>query len=374
MKRRSFLTGAAAIGATAAVSACGKQEECATGAGAGVSTKKRTLKMATTWPKNFPGLGTSAERVAKRIGELTDGQLEIKVYAAGELFGPFEAFDAASRGTVDMYHGGDYYFQGKSKALNFFTGVPFGLTAAEMNAWIYFGGGRQLWDEVTSKFNLKSFMATNTGTQMGGWFKKEINSLEDLKGLKMRMPGLGGEVMRRAGVAVVNLAGGDIFTSLQSGAIDAAEWVGPWNDLAFGFQSIANHYYYPGFHEPGSSITLGTNADVWASLTPFQQNAIENACQAEVGYSQAEFMVRNADALKTLKEKYKIIPKPFPDDVMAELGRLSTKVLEEIAAGDDLTNRIYQSFLKARSDQMAYGDVSDYAYINARRKALATKG
>lgn len=245
MKRRSFrrapLTGLAA--ATMAAPAIAQ-------------AKPRQLKMVTTWPKNYPGLGVSAERLATRIREMTEGQIDIKVFAANELVPPLECFDTVSSGAADIYHGAEYYWQGKSKAFNFFTAVPFGMTAAEINAWIYHGGGQELWDELSARFKIKAFMCANTGVQLPGWYRNEIKSLDDLKGLSIRMPGLGGEVMRRLGAASVTLAGPDIFPALQNRTIDAAEWVGPWNDMAFGFYRLAKYYYWPGFHEPGSSLAM----------------------------------------------------------------------------------------------------------------------
>jgi len=228
--RRAFIAGAAAGAAVSGLAA------------PAIAQNKRILKLVTTWPKNLPGLGMAAEHLAKRVTEATDGQLEIRVYAAGELVGAFDVFDAVSSGNADMYHGADYYFQGKSPAYNFFSAVPFGLTANEQNAWIYYGGGQELWDELSATFNIKPFMCANTGVQMGGWFNKEVNTIEDFKGLKIRMPGLGGEVLRRLGASVVSIPGGEIYTSLQQGVIDATEWVGPWNDMVFGFHKIAKYY------------------------------------------------------------------------------------------------------------------------------------
>lgn len=216
MDRRSFLKNAGLAGATAGA---------ATLAAPALASGKRELKMVTTWPKNLPGLGVGAQRIADRITALTDGQLTVKLFASGELVPGFESFDAVSNGTADMYHAAEYYWLGKHKAFGFFTAVPNGMTVPELETWMHFGGGQQLWDELSAQFNLKSFLAGNTGTQAGGWFNKEINSLEDLKGLKMRMPGLGGEVMRRLGASAVALPGTEIFPALQSGAIDATEWL-----------------------------------------------------------------------------------------------------------------------------------------------------
>ena len=234
--------------------------------------------MVTTWPKNFPGLGTAAERLAKRITVASEGKITVKVFAAGELVPAFESFDAVSQGTAEIYHAADYYWQGKSKGFNFFCTVPFGMTATELNAWIYHNGGQELWDDLSGQFNVKAFLCANTGVQMGGWFANQVNTLDDFKGLKFRMPGIGGEVLRRLGAAVVNLPGGEIFPALQSGAIDGTEWVGPWNDLAFGFYKIVKNYYFPGFHEPGTALSAGFNRQKWEGLSTSEQQLIASAC------------------------------------------------------------------------------------------------
>ncbi len=207
------------------------------------------------------------------------GRIQVKVYGAKELVPAFEVFDAVSRGTAEMGHGAAYYWKGKNEAAQFFSTVPFGLTAQEMNGWIYHGGGQALWEELYDQFGLVPAPAGNTGVQMGGWFNKEINCLADLKGLKMRIPGLGGEVLRRAGGTPVNLPGGELFTSLQSGTIDATEWVGPYNDLAFGLYKAAKYYYYPGFHEPGTFLEAMINQKALESLPEDLQAIVMNACR-----------------------------------------------------------------------------------------------
>jgi TRAP-type mannitol/chloroaromatic compound transport system substrate-binding protein len=357
MKRREFISGAAVAGAGAAA---------ATLATPAIAQDMRELKMVTTWPKNFPGLGTSAERLAQRITAMSGGRLTVKVFAAGELVPPFEAFDAVSSGTADMYHGAEYYWQGKSKAFNFFAAVPFGLTATEMSAWIHHAGGQALWDELSADFNIKPMMVANTGVQMGGWFNKEINSLEDYKGLKIRMPGLGGEVLRRIGAAAVSLPGGEIFPALQSGAIDATEWVGPWNDLAFGFYKVAKYYYYPGFHEPGTTLSGGVNLDVWNSLSDEDKAIIEAAATAENDYSLAEFNARNGDALATLINEHNVELRKFSDDVMTAIGTAAGEVVAEVAAEDPMTQKVYESFLDFRTKAMGWARIADQAYWNAR--------
>ncbi len=332
------------------------------------ATGKRRLKMVTTWPKNFPGLGTAPENVAKRVSAMSDGQLEIKVFAAGEIVGAFESFDAVSTGTADMYNGAEYYWQGKSPAFNFFTAVPFGMTAQELNAWIDFGGGRQLWEELSAKFNVIAFQSANTGVQMGGWFNKEINGLDDFKGLKIRMPGLGGEVMRRLGAAAVALPGGEIFPSMKSGAIDASEWVGPWNDLAFGFHQVAKYYYCPGFHEPGAGLSTGVNLEVWNSLSKSHQAIIRNACAAENAHTMNEYNYKNASALNTLMTKHKVEVRSFSQEIMNAIKSTSEQVLKDAAAKDAFTNKVYKSFKASLANSMEWGARSEEPYTLARRQ------
>lgn len=362
MDRRSFLKNAGlAAGATAGA---------ATLAAPALAQGKRELTMVTTWPKNFPGLGTGAQRVADRITNATDGRLTVKLFAAGELVPAFESFDAVSSGTADMYHGADYYWQGKHKAYPFFTAVPMGLTANELDAWINIGEGQALWDELAAQFNVKPFMAGNTGLQMGGWFNKEINSLEDMKGLKMRMPGLGGEVLRRLGATAVALPGGEIFPALQSGAIDATEWVGPWNDLAFGFYKIAKFYYYPGFHEPGAGLSCGINMDVWNSFSDSDKALVRDACLAENNYMFSEFNYNNGAALDTLVNKHGVQLKKFSPEVFDAIGKVSEEVVAEVANEDDLSKRIYESYIKARKEVGDWINTSEGAYMDARKRIL----
>ena len=359
MKRREFLRGTAVAGVAGAALASSFPTPA-------IAQGKRQLKMVTTWPKNFPGLGTTAEALAKRITAMSDGALSVKVYAAGELVPPFESFDAVSSGTADMYHGAEYYWQGKSKAFNFFAAVPFGMTASELNAWLYHGGGQQLWDELSAAFNVKPFAAGNTGVQMGGWFRNEINTLEDWKGLKFRMPGLGGEVLRKIGATAVALPGGEIFPALQSGAIDATEWVGPWNDLAFGFYKVAKYYYWPGFHEPGTATGAGVNLKLWESLTDSQRVLIETAMAATNAMTLAEFNARNSGALDTLVKKHGVQVRRFTNQMLQAIGEASGQVVAEAGASDAMTRKVYDSFIKARKKSIAWSKLSDQAYWNAR--------
>ncbi|WP_420558881.1 TRAP transporter substrate-binding protein [Tepidicaulis sp.] len=356
MKRRTFLAGAGLAAASAA-----------TLSAPAIASNVKRLKMVTTWPKNFPGMGVSAERLAARIKAMTDGEIDIKVYAATELVPPLQSFDTVSSRGAEIYHGAEYYWQGKSPAFNFFTTVPFGMTANEINAWIYHGGGQELWDELSAQFNIKPFMASNTGVQMGGWFRKEIKTLEDFKGLRIRMPGLGGEVMRRLGAAAVTMAGNEIYQALQNGTIEATEWVGPWNDMAFGFHQVADYYYWPGFHEPGPVLAVGFNLGVFNEFTPSQKAAVEAACAAENDYTLAEFNYYNAKALQTLVTEHKVKLSRFSPEILAEFRRLSAEVVEEAGNTDALTKRIYESYKASLALSREWTKIADQGFVEARQ-------
>ena len=323
-------------------------------------------KMVTTWPKNFPGMGTGANKLAKLIEEMSGGRIEVKVYGAGELVPAFEIFDAVSRGTAEMGHGASYYWKGKSEAAQFFSAVPYGFTAQEMNAWLYYGGGMELWQEVYKPFGLIPTAASNTGVQMGGWFNKQINTLDDLKGLKMRIPGLGGEVLQRCGGTPVNLPGGEIFQALQSGNIDATEWVGPYNDMAFGLYKAAKYYYYPGWHEPGTTLECFINEKAFNALPKDLQTIVLTACKAANLDGLSEFTARNNEALHLLVTKHKVDLRKFPDDVLKKLRSISEEVVAEIAAKDPMSKKVYDSYKKFRDQVVAWHDVSERAYLNAR--------
>ncbi len=359
MERRNFLKGAAVAGAAAAAS---------TLAAPAIAQGKRELKMVMAWPKNSPGAGTSGQRVADRITMLSGGQLTVKVYGAGELVPAFQSFDAVSAGDADMYHAAEYYFQGKSKAYNFLTAVPFGMTGTETHAWIRYGGGQELWDELSAGFNLKGFPSHTTGTQMGGWFRKEINSADDFKGLKMRMPGLGGEVLRALGATPLNLPVGEIYPSLQSGAIDATEWVGPWQDLAFGFYKIAKNYYGPGFHEPGTVASFAINKDLYDSLSKEHQELISIVIKAEAQDQSAEFNALNGSALDTLINKHGVTLRAFPDELMMKAKEAAADVVATMAGTDDITKRVYESYAAFQKQAMSYAATSELGYMNFRAK------
>lgn len=333
-----------------------------------ISQEMRELKMVTTWPKNLPGVGTGAQRLADRITAATEGKITVKLFAAGELVPPLESFDAVSSGTADMYHGAEYYWQGKHKAFNFFTAVPMGMTANELDAWINFGGGQELWDELSAQFGVKGLMAGNTGVQMGGWFRNEINSMEDMKGLKIRMPGLGGEVLRQIGAAAVTLPGGEVYPAFQAGTIDATEWIGPWNDLAFGFYKIAKNYYWPGFHEPGSGLSCGINKGVWDSFSVAEQEIVAACCAKENNLMYSEYNAQNGAALDTLINKHGVNLKQFPDEVFKALSVASAEVVNNVAE-DDLGRRVLASFQASLGAVSGWGSIAEQAYLGARTKA-----
>lgn len=360
MKRRSFIRGATAAGAAAAaVAATGFPKPA-------ISQGKKEFKMVTSWPKNFPGLGTAANEFARRVNLASGGKYTIRVYAGGELVHPLKCNDAVQQGTADFYHSADYYYGGKHPAYLFFTAVPFGFTANEIDAWIYHAGGQKLWDEVGALFGIKHLAGGNTGSQMGGWFRKEINSVEDFKGLKMRIPGLGGSVINKLGGTSVTLGGGEIMPALQAGNIDATEWVGPWNDLAFGFYKVAKYYYYPGFHEPGSMLSIGVNKGMWDKLSKEDQAMMTDAAHAANNWSFAQFNANNTQALETLINKHGVQLKEFSDDIYKAFGRESKVVLEETAAKDELTKKVFTSFMDFRKKALTWTKLSDQTYANKR--------
>jgi TRAP-type mannitol/chloroaromatic compound transport system substrate-binding protein len=357
MKRREFVK-KVAIGGVAA----------GTLSAPAIATSKSVhdWKMVTTWPKNFPVLGTSANELAELIGELSGGRIKVKVYGAGELVPAFEVFDAVSRGTAQIGHGSAYYWKGKIEEAQFFSTVPFGMNAEEMNAWLYYGGGIELWEKTYEPFGVLPAAAGNTMVQMAGWFNKQINSVEDLKGLKMRIPGLGGEVLRRAGGTPVNLPGGELFTSLKTGAIDATEWVGPYNDLAFGLYKAAKYYYYPGWHEPGTTLEALINKAAFNELDKDLQSIVRNACKVVNQSMSCEFIAKNKAALDTLVNKHKVDVRKLPDDVLAKLKELSNEVVLELAGKNEAAKKIYASYDGFRKQVTAWHDISEKIYFNIR--------
>ncbi|MDM5271672.1 TRAP transporter substrate-binding protein DctP [Sulfurovum sp. zt1-1] len=365
MKRRDFLT-ATAVGATAiALQGCHRAEkETANDKSVNINKgKKVTLKLATSWPAHFPIMGTGVDQFAARCEEMSGGSLEIKVFAKNILVPALQVFDATSAAQIDAFHSGVYYWKGKNLAFSIFGGMPLGLTSEEMITWMKFGGGYDLWRELYGKFNLYPLIGGTTGPQMGGWFKKQINSLEDLKGLKMRIPGLGGEVMQRLGVNPVLLAPGEIFTSLERGTIDATEWVGPALDSMMGFAKAAP-YYYTGWHEPGSILEITFNKARWEKLSTEHQAIITAASEEMTGNMLQEFRYENAKALQELPGHVEI--KTFPKEVMEAAKIALRDVLAEQSAQSEDFKRVLKSYDDFVALNKPWDDISTKNFLNIR--------
>jgi TRAP-type mannitol/chloroaromatic compound transport system substrate-binding protein len=326
----------------------------------------RQLKMVTDWPEGSPGLQSSAVHLAQTIGVATGGRTNIEVFPSGALVRPFETFDAVGAGVADMYHSTEYYWERKSPGFNFFAAVPFGFTADELFAWVHYGGGQELWDSLSGQFNIKPLLCLNTGTQMGGWFTREITSPEGFKGLRYRMPGLGAEVLRRLGAIVVTLPGGEIVPALESGAIDASEWANPWLDLAMGLHRVARYYYYPGFHEPGTGTTVGINKGLWESFDASDRQVMEAVAASEYARSLAEFNANNALWLRKLRDEDTVKILKFDDSILKAFLALSKDVVAEAGSGDELSRKIYASYLQFRASIMDWSDIAERAFLNSR--------
>ena len=323
---------------------------------------KQRWKMVTTWPPKFKVLGEGAEMIAHWISEMSNGELEIMVYGGGELVGPLEAFDAVQSGTVQMGHGASYYWAGKAPATQFFAAVPFGMNAQQMNAWLLSGGGMALWEELYAQFNLIPFVAGNTGVQMGGWFNKRINSTDDFRGLKMRMPGLGGKVINKAGASAVLVAGGEIFPNLERGVIDATEWIGPYHDYLMGFPKIAKYYYYPGWHEPGTVLEMFVNRSAFLKLPGHLQAIIRAAAARSNSWMLAEFEAKNSLYLGKIRSEFKTEVLKFPEDVLSVLKRFARESIAEIADKDPFSKKVYASFKGFQEQTGGWADLTEKAF------------
>ncbi len=361
MERRKFLGGAAVLGAGAAAGGL---------AAPAIAQGTKEIVIVSTWPRDFPGLGTSAQRLAKRITDLSEGRLTTQYFAAGERVGAFDAFDEVASGNAQAYIGADYYWKGKHPGLAFFTSVPFGLTYTERSAWLRFGEGQALWDELDAEFGLKALPCGSTGCQMGGWFNKEMNSAADFKGLKMRIPGLGGDVLAKLGSSVVSLPGGQIYENLVSGAIDATEWVGPWNDYFLKFYEAAKYYYYPGFHEPGGNIAFGMNKAWWEGLTDWERSLITACCNEEHGLQMDETNQNNGIYLKKLVDEHGVVLKEFNDEIYESFGQATQAVLDEVRQHSPLAEKIYTSWDNARHEIGSWMAISDIQYSVLRNRVL----
>jgi TRAP-type mannitol/chloroaromatic compound transport system substrate-binding protein len=356
MDRRKFI-GAATAGAVATGVGLAKPA---------LSQDIQEIKLVTTWPRDFPALGTGADRLAKRITALSGGTLRVKLFAAGELVPAFDAFKAVASGKAEMYHGAEYYWEKNHKAFPFFAAVPLGMTAHELEAWIHFGGGQELWDELSGQFGVKALLAGNTGVQMGGWFQEPIKSLAQIKGLKMRIPGLGGEVIRRLGGEAISVPGGEILEALKTGRINAAEWVGPYNDKAFGFHTVAKIYMFPGFHEPGTGLSLGINKAFWDGLSEMDREIIKAAASAENDIMMAEYNARNGEALADLVQNHGVKLHIFPKEVWSQFAKVAREVVSELALADGLSNRIVESWTSFQKRVSEWQQISDISYTAFR--------
>ena len=360
----SMLTVIAAL----ALTAC--SEQTATGSGTAAAPPEQVQyewKMITAWPRNLPALGTNPNHFAELVEAMSNGRMTIEVFGANELVGGLEVFDAVSQGVAEIGNAASYYWQGKIPGAAFFTTVPFGMTAQETNAWLKFGGGNELWREIYAPFNLIPVRSGNSGTQMFGWFNREINSLQDLRGLTMRIPGLGGEVMSRAGATTVTMQASEVFTALQTGALDATEFVSAYNDLAAGYHTVADYYYYPGWHEPGSILETVFNKAQFEALPADLQAILLTAAEASNQRLLDEFTARNNEALRILVEEHGVQLRRLPDEVLLELRRLSEEVVAELAATNESTQRVYDSYRAFQERVRNYHAVGEEAYLEARK-------
>ena len=324
--------------------------------------KKYNWKMVTTWPPNFPVLGEACQLFADWVDQMSLGQMKIKVYGAGELIPGLEVFDAVSSGAAEMGNGAAYYWAGKSPATQFFAAVPFGMNAQQMNAWIYSGGGLALWQELYKKFGLIAFPAGNTTMQMGGWFNKEINTIDDFKGLKMRIPGLGGKVLTKAGGTAVLSSGNEIYTNLERGVIDATEWIGPYHDYVMGFHKIAKYYYSPGWHEPGSVLENMFNLKEFEALPAHLKVILETASARMNLWVISEFEAKNNEYLNKIKAEQGVELRKFSPEILQILKKYTDEVLHEMAATDAFTKKVYDSFNTFRNDIKSWAAYSEKLY------------
>ncbi|MDB2364294.1 TRAP transporter substrate-binding protein [Luminiphilus sp.] len=327
-------------------------------------------KLVTTWPKGLPGLGAAPENFARRVNEASGGRLRIKVFGAGEIVPAFEVFDAVSRGVAEAGHGASYYWKGKIPAAVFFTAVPFGMTAQEANGWLHYGGGLALWRELYAPFGVIPYAGGSTGVQMAGWFNTRLNSRDDLAGLKMRIPGLAGEVFDAAGGSAVRIAGGEVYTSMQTGVIDAVEWVGPFNDRTLGLMEVGDYYYYPGWHEPGAMLETIVNAEALAALPEDLQAIVRIAARATNTDMLDDFTANNSESLQILLRDFDTEVLPLPDDVMDALYEQSQIAIQALVDADPMAKKIAASYFAFSEKVRTYHEISERAYLNGRDRLL----
>jgi TRAP-type mannitol/chloroaromatic compound transport system substrate-binding protein len=353
MKRRDFLKGAGAGLAAGAVSIPARAADL----------PEVKWRIASSFPKSLDTIFGGGEQFAKRVEQLTQGKFQMRVFAPGEIVPGLQVFDAVQQGTVEAGHSAGYYYVGKNKAFAFETAVPFGLTARQQNAWFYYGGGLDLTRDFYKGYGVINFPCGNTGTQMGGWFRKEIKSLADLKGVKMRIPGFGGEIMARLGAVPQSLPGSDIYPSLEKGAIDAAEWVGPYDDEKLGLYKVAKHYYYPGWWEGGPTLSLYINLKEWEKLPPFYQQCISVAAAEANLHMLAEYDAKNPAALGKLLRGGAVLH-PYPTDLLEAAAKIANELYEDEAGKNPAFKKIYDSWKRFRNDQFQWFRVAETTYAN----------
>lgn len=361
MDRRSFLRASTVGGAAAAAS---------TLAAPAIAQGRITWRMVTTWPRGLPGLGVGAQRLGDRITAATDGQLTVQVFGAGEVVPGLQAFDAVIDGAAEMAHGAAYFWQNRSVGLNFFTGVPFGMTSRELAAWIRYGGGQELWDEIYDQFGVIGFLSGDTGTQAGGWFQNELTGLQDIQGLRFRTPGLGGRVWGMLGASVQLLAAGEIFAALQSGALDAAEFVGPYNDRALGFHQVRKHYYTSSFIEPGLATDIVIDKAKYLALPTNLQNIIRDVCQAEYDQVPSDFYFNDPIALRDMIDNHGVTAHArFPEEIVQAAAVAAKEILVGILdSADPLSKRVAESHIRHLNLLRTRTERTDLTYVLDRQR------
>lgn len=367
--RRKFITkaaGAAILSSSVGLVACSETKKEAKGPYINFNNSYR-WKMTTTWPPNFPVVGEGCKLLANWVKKMSGGRMEITVFGGGELIPALEGFDAVSSGAVEMNHGAAYYWAGKLPAAQFFAAVPFGMNAQQMGSWIISGGGQQLWEELYAPHDLLPFICGNTGMQMGGWFNREINTLNDLQGLKMRMPGLGGKVLAKVGGTPMLVSGGEIYTNLERGVIDATEWIGPFHDYLMGFHQVARYYYYPGWHEPGPVLEMMISKSKFAELPTDLQEIIRTACYRLSRWMMAEFDAKNGEYLRKIIDEGQVQLKAFPEEVMSGLRKATQETLDELSQQDPPSRKVHehvQNFREQIRPWMQIGEKAFYEEIS----------
>jgi TRAP-type mannitol/chloroaromatic compound transport system substrate-binding protein len=356
MKRREFFGAATAVAATGLAMPA-------------IAQGNITWRMVTTWPKNFPGLGVGAQRLADRITKASGGRLTVQLFAAGEMVPPLGALDAVIDGSAEMSHGASYYWQNKSQGLSFFTGVPYGMTSRELTAWVRFLGGQEVWDKIYDQFGIQGFLSGDTGTQAGGWFRNELMGLSDVQGIRFRTPGLGGQVWGKLGAAVTNMAAGEIFAALQSGTLDAAEFVGPYNDLALGFYQICKNYYFPSFVEPGLATEITVSKAKFQALPEDLQEIVRACSQAAYDNVASDMYANDPRSLAVLVGEHGVNVRRFPDEILEAGAKAASELIADIRAnGDALTKEVAESYVAAFNLLRTRTEGTDMPYLAAREK------